>query len=85
MKKPQLLDYVTAFDLRLGILPPFDPKPSFHRVLGLRKSRRARGDSNAFASFAIRPSDLPPPQTKTATELPMAVILVMRPDIAYPR
>ena len=34
----QLLNYVTAFGLRLGILLHFGPKPSFHRVLGPRKS-----------------------------------------------
>ena len=36
--KRQLLKYVTAFGLRLGILLHFGPKPSFHRVLGARKS-----------------------------------------------
>jgi len=35
--KRQLLNYVTAFDLRLGILLHFGPKPSFHRVLGAKK------------------------------------------------
>ena len=36
--KRQLLNYVTAFGLRLGILLHFGPKPSFHRVLAARKS-----------------------------------------------
>ena len=36
--KRQLLNYVTAFGLRLGILLHFGPKPSFHRVLAARNS-----------------------------------------------
>ena len=36
--KRQLLNYVTAFGLRLGILLHFGPKPSFHRVLAAVKS-----------------------------------------------
>ena len=36
--KRQLLNYVTAFGVRLGILLHFGPKPSFHRVLGAVKS-----------------------------------------------
>ena len=36
--KRQLLNYVTAFGLRLGILLHFGPKPSFHRVLASRRS-----------------------------------------------
>ena len=36
--KRQLLNYVTAFGLRLGILLHFGPKPSFHRVLATRKA-----------------------------------------------
>jgi len=36
--KRQLLNYVTAFGLRLGILLHFGPKPSFHRVLGAAKA-----------------------------------------------
>jgi GxxExxY protein len=35
--KRQLLNYVTAFGLRLGILLHFGPKPSFHRVLAAVK------------------------------------------------
>ena len=35
--KRQLLNYVTAFGLRLGILLHFGPKPSFHRVLAATK------------------------------------------------
>ena len=35
--KRQLLNYVSAFGLRLGILLHFGPKPSFHRVLAAVK------------------------------------------------
>ena len=38
ISKRQLLNYVRAFDLKLGILLHFGPKPSFHRVLSARKS-----------------------------------------------
>jgi GxxExxY protein len=37
INKRQLLNYVSAFGLRLGILLHFGPKPSFHRVLGTRR------------------------------------------------
>ncbi|HKN65610.1 MAG TPA: GxxExxY protein [Gemmatimonadaceae bacterium] len=36
--KRQLLNYVSAFGLRLGILLHFGPKASFHRVLAARRS-----------------------------------------------
>ncbi len=36
--KRQLLNYVSAFGLRLGILLHFGPRPSFHRVLAARNS-----------------------------------------------
>ena len=36
--KRQLLNYVSAFGLRLGILLHFGPKPAFHRVLSARRA-----------------------------------------------
>jgi GxxExxY protein len=36
INKRQLLNYVRAFGLRLGILLQFGPRPTFHRVLGAR-------------------------------------------------
>ena len=38
ISKRQLLNYVTAFGVRLGILLHFGPKAEFHRVLGRRKA-----------------------------------------------
>jgi GxxExxY protein len=37
INKRQLLNYVTALGLRLGILLHFGPHPAFHRVLGVRR------------------------------------------------
>ena len=39
INKQQLLNYVSAFGLRLGILLHFGPKPSFHRVLSPRRPK----------------------------------------------
>ena len=39
INKRQLLNYVTAFGVQLGILLHFGPKPSFDRVLGRRRDR----------------------------------------------
>jgi len=45
MNKRQLLNYVRAFDLELGILLHFGPKPTFHRVLSARKREQSTMDS----------------------------------------
>ena len=37
ISKRQLLNYVTAFGVRLGILLHFGPEAKFHRVLGRRR------------------------------------------------
>jgi GxxExxY protein len=45
INKRQLLNYVRAFDLELGILLHFGPKPTFHRVLSARKRQQSTIDS----------------------------------------
>ena len=40
----QLLNYLTALDLDLGMLLHFGPNAKFYRVLGRRRPRRARSD-----------------------------------------
>ena len=40
ISKRQLLHYVRAFDLQLGILLHFGPQPAFYRVLRARKSEK---------------------------------------------